>query len=395
VLLGTIMLLLVRDMVGVAMRGGPVRGTRVFLWWLLALLAATSFAIGLGVAMVLPLAAALLLDTVPGRRRLVLPLGSLVLVVPALYAAQHALYARLYDVARFMTPVTAIHLEPRMLVGQLVQMAWFVLDFLVYGSGALLLGSLGGSPRQGAPWSGVHLQVQLLWLVIPAALIAALAGWALWRAPGQRRSQALGLAVLAVAGYATLAVGGVLSGRLEALQHVGLSMSAAIACQAMVARYHYVATVFLAALLALAAEAAAAHSTRARRSTDAVLLAVLAWLALRAPWDRELVASLVPRSSVHPEAIGRLEAEVERAPLRDLVYLPNGPIGEGFFTLYGEAFPGRAALCVIYHPSGVVGGKTVRFVESDPALLATLQAQTGTPISRLVVAPNSIPGSGS
>jgi hypothetical protein len=294
-----------------------------------------------------------------------------------------------------MTPVTAIHLEPRRLVGQLVQMTWFVLDFLGYGSGALLLGSLEGGPRQGAPWSGVDLAVQLMWRGILAALIAALAGWALWRAPRRRRRQALGLAALAMAGYATLAVGGVLSGRLEALWSIGLSMNAAIANQAMVARYHYVPTLFLAALLALAAEEVAARSTRAGRATGAILLSVLAWLALRAPWDRALVQTLVPLSSEHQEAIGQLEAEIERSPPGALVYLPNEPVGRGLSAMHGDAFPGRAGLCVIYHPSGVVRGRTVRFVEHAPALLATLQAQTGTPISRLVVAPNSIPGSGS
>jgi hypothetical protein len=44
---------------------------------------------------------------------------------------------------------------------------------------------------------------------------------------------------------------------------------------------------------------------------------------------------------------------------------------------------------VIYYPDGIVRGRTVRFVEPNADLLSILQAQTGTPISRLVVAPET------
>src|SRR5262245_55396392 len=104
VLLGTIVLVWLRDLATVAKRGVRVEPWRIGLWWTLGILAATSFGIGIGLAGTLPLAAVFLLPSTPNRGRVLIVLGSLLVVVPVLYFAQHALYARLYSVPPFMSP---------------------------------------------------------------------------------------------------------------------------------------------------------------------------------------------------------------------------------------------------------------------------------------------------
>src|SRR5262249_45448206 len=144
----------------------------------------------------------------------------------------------------------------------------------------------------------------------------------------------------------------------------------------------------------LATETVAARGPRARRAGRLALAALLAWLGLRARWDRSMVVHLVT-----PDAFGHesrlLDASVDGSPDPVRAYLPNTPVGSGFFALHSESFPGRAAFCVISHPDGVVRGKTVRFIERDSHLLDALRAQTGTPIARLVVSADTVPADGS
>jgi hypothetical protein len=156
----------------------------------------------------------------------------------------------------------------------------------------------------------------------------------------------------------------------------------------MMPRYHYVPTLFLTVFLALAAETAAARGHRARRVTHGLMVAVLLWLPLRAWLDRSTVLGLVRPDGLEGPS-HQLEAEVERSPEDAVAFLPNTPVG--FFGLHSDTFPGQAALCVILHPGGVVGGRAVRFVESDPHLRAVLKSQTDTPISRLIVGPDDVP----
>jgi hypothetical protein len=345
--------------------------------------------------MALPVACAALLYERPGSRLAWKTASSLVLVVPALYVVQHALYAYLFDVPPFMTFVGALHVEPHRIPGQVVQMGWLALDMLAYGFDVLLLGSQWSGLRlDPRPWRSLPPLLQNAWLGVPAAALVLLATWALWHAPRRRRAQVLGLGVLAVAANATLAVGGVLVSRLDALAKLGWSWNDIVTNQAMQPRYQYVPSLLLAASLGLAAESAATRGNAARRSIEIILLATLAWLALRAPTDRALIALQVSRMSLYKNALREVDREVQRWPPRSTVYLVNGPFGRTFLNLHSPVFPGKAALSVIAHPDGIVGGRTVRFVERDPDLLAILQGQVGTPISRLVISPDAVPGGG-
>jgi hypothetical protein len=229
VLLGTIMLVWLRDVSGVAASGIPVSRARVGLWWVLGVLAATSFGTGLGLAAALPLATLLLLGHGSGRRRAAIVLASLLAVIPALYVAEHLAYRHLYTVEPFMTPVTSFRLDREEVMGQIAEASCCVLAFVVYAGGALLLGGKAGALGNALTGSPLPPEAQLTWLGAPVAALLMLAGWALWQAPAPRRAQLSGLALLMLAGYVTLAVGVVLADRIGTLRSLGLNQAGAIA----------------------------------------------------------------------------------------------------------------------------------------------------------------------
>src|SRR5262245_37296331 len=384
VLLGTIVLLWLRDAATVARQGVRVEPWRIGLWWMLGILAATSFGIGIGLTGTLPLAAICLLPSTPNRTRVVTVLGSLLVVLPVLYFAQHALYARLYPVPPFMSPSITGHIGPSDMITRGAQVAWCLLDFMVFGLGVLLLGSL-------TTRSDVGRDVMLMWLLLPAGALLALSGWALRKGSWVRRSQAAGVVLLALGGYASVAAVVVferlgLAGQVAfALQRAGVAQSVVLASQTMTPRYHYVPTLFLVALLALATDTAWAR--RPARTTLA-LTTMLFWLSLRAYWDRDMIAGEV-RFDILRRERAFLESAVANARTATL-FLTNAPPWTAI-ALHNEQFPGRAAACVIHHPDGVVNGTTVRFVEPDSSLLASVRAQPDTPIAHLMVSPAEAP----
>jgi hypothetical protein len=387
VLLGTIMLVWLNEVAGIATGVAP-SGWKLARCWTLGVLAAMSFAIGIGLSMVLPIAASLMLPAGAARRRVMLVFASLWAIVPTIYVVQHALYARLYTVPPFMVPGMTLPSDIGDLVRRAGQIGRLVLDFLVYGAGVLSLGWLAMPGRLAG--TVVEPDVVLSCLYLPAVLLAGLVGWVLSQAPPRRRSLAAGFLLLAITAYGSVAFGAGVSARVESEARVlGWTTARAIADIVTIPRYHYVATLFLSGMLAVTAEAAASRSAGWSRATRAVLIVVLVFLAVRARRDTDVVAAL-RAWDVFSSATRQLTDDVARWTGGDTVYLPNDAIGSGYLALHADYFPGRAALCVVTHPTGVVGGKTVRFIESDPRLLAVLRAQNGTPIARLVVAPDEV-----
>jgi hypothetical protein len=252
---------------------------------------------------------------------------------------------------------------------------------VTFGLGVLLLGSLGTGSGVGQ-YVGQH--VTLMWLMLPAGALLALAGWALRQGSSARRSQAAGIVLLTLGGYASVAAV-VLFGRLDLMQRI-FGQSDALAGQAMALRYHYVPTLFLAALLAFAIDAASAWQPG---RTTLVLVTILSWLSLRAYWDQGMIAGAVPPDMLRGER-HILESDVARAGTATL-FLSNRAARWTALALHNDQFPGRAAACVIDHPDGVVNGTTVRFVEPDTSLLASVRAQPDTPIAHLMVSPAEAP----
>jgi hypothetical protein len=382
VLLGTIVLVWLRDLATVAGRGVPIGRWRLRVWWALGLLAATSFGIGLGLVGSLPFATVCLLYGAPNRGRVAVALGGLLVFVPMLYCVQYALYERMYPVAPFMVPTVTWPHDLKSIVARGVVFIWSLGDFVIYGLGVLLLGAI---PSSMAPPDAFGRTVQLAWLIPPAATLTILAAWGLTAAPSTRRWQAFGVALLAFGGYASVAI--IVLDRIAPLVRLGVSRSTAIAMQTMTERYHYVPTALLAILFALAAEAAAARERQARYVTLG-LFGILIWLSLRAHWDQAMIMRFVTPHQLGSET-RRLESDVTHSVGAEVTYLGNDP--GSVFLPHTAQFPGRAALCVITHPDGVVQGRTVRFVEHDADVLAAIRAQGETPVSRLVLSPAEIP----
>jgi hypothetical protein len=378
VLLGTIVLVWLRDLASVLARDVPLSRPRLIAWVLMGMSSATSFAIGLAIALLLPLVAPILLWGVPGRRPAMRALGVLLLLVPTVYLAQQALYPRLFTVAPFSTPVTTLRLTPSALGAQLVEALHYVRDFAVYAAGILVAGGVGAVPQAAA-------DVMLARLRVPALVVLGVTVWGLARAPRARALQGLGLLLLGSAGYVAIAVTAVLSGRTAEAMGFGLDRDTAIASIALIPRYHYVPTLFVTGALGLAVSTWDSVPVM-RRWTTAAMLLLVTWIAVRDRWDAPMVVRHVTPGVLASE-IRRLDAEIAAAPEAAGAVVVNGPVGSGLVVPHEEAFPGRAALYVVAHPDGVVRGKAVRFVERDPRLLETIRAQTGTPIARLVFGP--------
>ncbi len=130
-------------------------------------------------------------------------------------------------------------------------------------------------------------------------------------------------------------------------------------------RYHYVGQLALAVLLCLLIQRAGSLLRAGAKD-----LAVAAWFALMIG-----AFALSPPAVDHHARTRRLTgqalAAMRRAarsrPVGRPVYIPN----RGFRGLlfFPALFPGSAAVFAIFHPSNVLDGRRVYFVESNPAVL--------------------------
>jgi hypothetical protein len=188
-----------------------------------------------------------------------------------------------------------------------------------------------------------------------------------------------------------LAFGTVIAGRVAGFEMFGRTELDAIAGVATEPRYHYVPTMLLAAVLAVASEAAASRGRRWRYVVTAVLLVGVAGLTLQLPWAHALAErfqGIRRMFAGHHVVLEKVEAEARRST-SPVVYVTNQAV-PGVGPMHSTVLPGWAAIFLIYHPDGTVGGRVVRFVESNETLLAELRAQPG-PISRVVVSPTEVP----
>jgi hypothetical protein len=129
VLVATIMLCLLVRLAQVS-SGRPLHRYTLARWWLLLLAASTSFGIGIGLTLVFPVVAFLLLPASPTRTRVVLIFCVLAALVPVLYFGIARLATMLY------MPRTAPLLFERDIVTNLVMLAHIV----GYGFATLVMG---------------------------------------------------------------------------------------------------------------------------------------------------------------------------------------------------------------------------------------------------------------
>jgi hypothetical protein len=220
------------------------------------------------------------------------------------------------------------------------------------------------------------------WVAV-AAFCAGL-GLVAWRGDGPTRRAALAMVVLALAIYLVIAVG-------RAAEYAAWRIPAWGA--AGYERYHYVTTIPVVALVCFILQQAG----RLRGPS-----AVPRWLALVAGLGLIVAGRLHSRFAIDEHPLARyyfartlrdIEAAVASHPAGSTVYLENqqSPVAILGPAVRNPAFPGRAALFLVTHPSGTLDGRRVRFVEPDPQIRTFFAHEGRRRLMELLVAPEDVP----
>ncbi len=315
----------------------PDRGT-LWLWYGLALAGATSFGVGISLAMVLPFVVALLLPTWRVGARFSIPLVSLLVVTPVLYEV----LIRLYDLLAGQT-FSSTQLVRNLVVAHPGSVLWAFVQLLAYGITGLVSGFLFG------PWLPPTLWDVVLAAFMIATVLAFRAG-----SPEVRR-QLGACALLVLSSYGIVA-----AGRGMALYRVPVDSFIALT------RYHHVALIPLTIILCLSLSQL---GTMRPISARARALLLSGWLALT------LAAYVVAGPKIEHWIKSRLETEktvasirasIDATPPGEAVYIRNRPFPPAppVIVPYVQ-FPGWAAVYVIFYPGETVDGRPVYFIEAD------------------------------
>jgi len=326
-------------------------------WGALALcvVATGSFGVGLGLGMVVPIAALLLFPRMRRRpRRLLLALFA---ILPLSYVAGLGAYAAVGT--RALSPSG----------GSLLATLPTAVELTVLMTGTGLAGLLAGFTTTEP-------------IALPAALAAA-AGLALVLAAalvlgdGPTRRRLLAVALLPLAIYGITAVG----------RAPNLAFAGGTARIVATPRYHYAAPLGLAILAALlCAEARRRLRLPAAVGPLAAALVVtsgaVAWA--RSDWRLDEHAWIGTRVDV---LLAEVDAAAAAAPPGAPVVLPNTPFGGvgPMFMLTPTVFPRFAGVYVAFRSSDEVAGRPIRFAEPDATVYAALTADSRKRIARLLV----------
>ena len=333
-LVGTLLLIILDQALRAAEAARPPSRRTLCLWYALALMAATSFGVGVGIAMVLPFVLLLLLHPAgPLTAWRLPPLISLVVVVPALYWVVMWAYTALSGVGPGLPPSVTLSTPAAIPV--------YSAHLIALGLTRLLFGAYF------PPWLTVGF-----WYGVLGCFMIALVG-VLRRSGTPVRRQIAACLLLLLACYGMVALG-------RAYFMAKLPMSTFV----LFSRYHYVGQLVLAILLCiLLAGMSPALPLRAR------------WIAL---WAWFAVAIVVYMSygtaiDTHLEArketenvLASIQAAIEAQPRGEAVYIPNRVFGQ--LPLPGM-FPGWAAVFTIFYSDNTVDGRTVYFIDNSPGAL--------------------------
>jgi hypothetical protein len=355
VLVGTALLIILYQVARAAAVGrAPSRAQR-WLWYALALLAATSFGTGTAIAMALPLALSWLLPPRgDGKARWHPPLVSLVVVVPVLYVALLGAYQALSGIQPIGRSALALFSEP-------AEIARYLGHLTALGLTRLLLGAFPAS------WTSVGV-----WYAVLGCFAIALIAVARRGGPDLRRRLAA-LTVLLLACYGTVALA-----RAFFLAHAPEHVLPTIT------RYHYIGQLILTIMLCLGLnELAPALPGRLRTLALVVWygVAVFGYVRFGTPIDHHLEARA--QTEQVREAIRRA---LDAPPHGPEVYIPNRRFAA--LPLPTTMFPGWAAVFTIFYPDNVVDGRHVYFVDHNADTLATPQRGTRT---RTLIVPRPPP----
>jgi len=344
---------------------GPLPSRAMVAGWCgLMLAGVTCFGIGLAEAAVFPLVLFLLLPAAfrdPALRR-----G--LLAFPVLVGASYVGLQRFY--AACFTPPDAHEMFTRqsLFAGHPETISAMFWHLTLYGVSTTLVGFLHPLTY---PSALACAAVATYFAVLVAGATAA-------DARGRRRLLALGL--LALAAYASVAVG---------RAQLALMFGMAPVRSAQQGRYHYLAP----ALASCALCVALAHLRRWRSMRLLGAACLAAWLAgsisgyARSPW--RIDARPAARQYVE-SALATINSVVDRSPSGSEVDLPNVPASSPSvmgIRLDPHTFPGWAGVYAIAVPANVLRGRRVRFVERDRALVASFRTGGSRRMAELLITP--------
>ena len=334
VLAGLLLLLPEREDVG------PMTTRRALGVALCMFAASQSWGSGVAVALLTPVAAALLRPDAFRSRGA----AAMLLAVPVLVGlAMAALYL----------PRTEMNTDPMRSVGLLAHFAvdWrhvlpMVRHTLSLGIVSLVLGAAYPLDRYPDAVS-----------IATTAAFALATLWALRRGSSQARRRLVAFLILTLGAYTIVAAG-------RAAFLAGIQSGALVHAYVAATRYHYLPQVLLTLVLCLVLAEAARWLTPSSRTTGVLLAAWVVWAVasvtvLRTPVARfDAVRDLVARQR---EAI---TSAVLAHPPGTTVCLPNEPVP----VVVG--FAGTVGIFMLFNHEDALDGRRVYFVSSDPAVLA-------------------------
>ena len=352
----------------------PIRNATIVRWYLLLLVAGTSFGVGFGVAAVFGAVIYLLLPLAENRNRLAVVFGSLAVVLPAIYLVTFQMYFGRN--ARFIHSIIA--LGPNSIY------AFLSMSFhlFAYGLSSFLFGPLiawvlqarvfFGPIRGASPEAAVQIS-----LVVFGVFAAGLA-LALKRGARETRMQIAAFALIAVSAYGIIAMG-------RSGYYQGLKFSLALAISAE--RYHYLGPMALAVMFCLMVSGASTmDAVKVRWGRSLFLIWAAGTFFFYLQTNR---AGVDPDGTFerweHAKVVALIRREVEGSPKGANVYIENKAFGTHLLPL---VFPGYAAIFVISYPENTVAGRRVYFIEKEERIRTLAASLGGTRLPDLLVAPD-------
>jgi hypothetical protein len=322
--------------------GTPVAASRVWAWALVSAVGGTCFGIGIGVAIVMPAIAGLLLPPSELRHRAVVAFSVAAMVLIGLYVADPRLYGALYDgtVSPMMNQPLASH----------TNVARFLAVLAGYGVSSLVLGVFDAPTTYPGPIGEV--------VIGGAALLTAVA---LARTRGRIWRPLLACLLLAAATYGMVAIG-----------RAAFVNSANLAFMVRTARYHYLGPLVVAVTIGIVLDGLGLGRWLPDPVKTGALLAWAITAMVVVALYRQPIDHFDTARDETARALGTVEAAIAASPAGTDVYVPNQPFASVGFVLYGNmaAFPGWAAVFAAFHRDDVVDGHRVFFVIDDPKTLA-------------------------
>ncbi len=334
-------------------------------WGALLLVASTSYGVGMGAAMVLPVAAWLLLPAAPDRARILLWLGGTAALIPPLYFGVLFLHTKLFAGDPLFLPTILAGLEWTR------EILYITLNLIGIGIVGLL--------------SGMFYRPRLYPSSVGYALVAgygAVLAAVLVRGPQPVRRRILACLLLAIGCYGSIGAGRGWSLtdssplqfiRMDRYQYAGMSMLAVAFCIGL---------------------ARLGEWLRPRQAVSIGLL--IAWLWITIALHARLPHPIVHFTWVRREAemvVAAVRQRIAAAPPGADVYIDNQPFGStDLVWLPRDRFPGWAGVFAIFFPENVVDGRRVFFVsQSVDAMRAARHGRRG---ATLFVGPSALPDEG-